>query len=107
MATPISFKLILIGQQRKSTAGSKETKDRIDQIVDKVSSNTIAYIINAVYFKESWKHPFDPHMTAEQPFIQRTAPQKTPHDDADKPLSLSGNEHFKPSSCHFKTKACH
>lgn len=46
----------------------KKTKDRIDQIVDKVSSNTIAYIINAVYFRESWKHPFDPHMTAEQPF---------------------------------------
>lgn len=54
----------------------KKTKDRIDQIVDKVSSNTIAYIINAVYFRESWKHPFDPHMTAEQPFILRTAPQK-------------------------------
>ncbi|MFO6497148.1 MULTISPECIES: serpin family protein [Bacillus] len=47
---------------------AKETKGRIEKIVDRVSPDTLALIINAVYFKESWKQPFDSNLTVPQKF---------------------------------------
>ncbi|MEC1502504.1 serpin family protein [Bacillus sonorensis] len=55
---------------------AKKTGGHIDQIIDRVPPDTIAYIINAVFFKEYWKQPFDEKLTAPHPFYAADGSKK-------------------------------
>ena len=48
---------------------AKQTKDRIKSILDNgVDPSIYAVLLNAVYFKSSWKNEFDEKETHKQPF---------------------------------------
>ncbi|MBD3180525.1 MAG: serpin family protein [Candidatus Latescibacteria bacterium] len=47
---------------------SDNTAGRIDKIVDSISGNDVAFLINAVYFKGAWKKEFDPEQTSVKEF---------------------------------------
>ncbi len=44
------------------------TKEKIDKIVEHISAQTIMYLINAVYFKGTWKYRFDQNKTKDDYF---------------------------------------
>ena len=44
------------------------THDKIDKIIDQIDPMDIMYLINAVYFKGTWKYQFDENNTQEAPF---------------------------------------
>ena len=46
----------------------QKTNGKIDGIVDRISPDTILFLINAIYFKGNWSEPFDAAATTEQPF---------------------------------------
>jgi serine protease inhibitor len=46
----------------------EKTRDRIPTLLDQVSSNEIAFLVNAIYFKGRWRLPFDPKQTTPQAF---------------------------------------
>lgn len=56
------------------------TQDKIQQIIDEPTeqSNTIAVLLNAIYFKARWKYPFKIELTRQQDF----------YPISDKPLKL-------------------
>jgi len=45
-----------------------KTNGKIPKIIDNIPSNAVMYLINAMYFKSSWKEKFDPAKTKPQPF---------------------------------------
>jgi serpin B len=48
---------------------NEQTRGRIPDIVEPpIPEETIAYLINAIYFKGDWTHQFDPDRTAPGPF---------------------------------------
>ena len=47
---------------------AKQTKDRIKSILDDVDPSIYAVLLNAVYFKSSWKDEFDEKQTRKQIF---------------------------------------
>ncbi|MBN1885778.1 MAG: serpin family protein [Candidatus Krumholzibacteriota bacterium] len=46
----------------------EHTKGRIDRIVDQLGPDDIAVLVNAIWFKGTWKEEFDPALTGEMPF---------------------------------------
>ncbi len=46
----------------------KSTGGLIDQIVDKIDSDVVLYLINAIYFKGRWEVAFEPKSTRPAPF---------------------------------------
>lgn len=48
---------------------SDQTAGKIPSIVDKISSDAVMYLVNALYFKSSWKEKFDPKATAKGDFV--------------------------------------
>jgi serpin B len=52
------------------------TGDRIDKIVDKISDDTILFLINAIYFKGQWTIEFDKSKTREDDFKLADGSQK-------------------------------
>lgn len=46
----------------------KNTKDKIDKIVDRIDADSMLFLINAVYFKGKWEAPFEKSLTKPQPF---------------------------------------
>ncbi|PKL81366.1 MAG: hypothetical protein CVV24_15620, partial [Ignavibacteriae bacterium HGW-Ignavibacteriae-3] len=48
------------------------TNDKIDKIVEQISPETIMYLINAVYFKGTWKQQFDQNKTKDDFFTTQT-----------------------------------
>ncbi|GBO53011.1 serine protease inhibitor [Pseudanabaena sp. lw0831] len=46
----------------------KNTKDKIDKIVDRIDADSMLFLINAVYFKGKWEVPFENFLTKPQPF---------------------------------------
>ncbi|MBV8282780.1 MAG: serpin family protein [Candidatus Eremiobacteraeota bacterium] len=46
----------------------KQTKGKIDKIVDRISPSDVAILLNALYFKGQWMHKFDPTLTKDQDF---------------------------------------
>ncbi len=53
------------------------TNDTIDKIVDKISDDTVMYLINAIYFKGDWKEQFSANKTYEMEFNTPTGKVKT------------------------------
>ncbi|MEG4082943.1 serpin family protein [Microcoleus sp. POL10_C6] len=47
---------------------SQKTQGKIDKIVDRISSDQVLFLINAIYFKGNWKTPFDKSQTANKTF---------------------------------------
>lgn len=48
---------------------SDQTAGKIPSIVDKIPSDAVMYLVNAMYFKSSWKEKFDPKATAKGDFV--------------------------------------
>ncbi|MEB3291756.1 MAG: serpin family protein [Synechococcales bacterium] len=46
----------------------RNTKDKIEKIVDRLQSNDVMFLINAIYFKGKWTMPFDKALTQTKPF---------------------------------------
>lgn len=49
---------------------SEKTKRKIDKIIDKIDSDDIMYLVNAVYFKGRWKMKFDGKQTKNRAFYK-------------------------------------
>ena len=50
---------------------NNKTRGRIEDIVPaNIPAETIMYLINAIYFKGSWTHRFDPNDTRPAPFTR-------------------------------------
>jgi serpin B len=47
---------------------STQTNGKIPKIVNQISSDDIMYLVNAIYFKSTWKEKFDPAATKALPF---------------------------------------
>ncbi len=47
---------------------SDKTHDKIDKIVDQISPMDVMFLINAIYFKGTWKYEFDENDTHEASF---------------------------------------
>jgi serpin B len=47
---------------------SRATNAKIPTIVDQIDPNDVMFLINAVYFKGTWRSRFDPRATADAPF---------------------------------------
>jgi serpin B len=45
-----------------------QTKGKIPTILDKIESDNVMFLINAIYFKGSWRAKFDPALTQDAPF---------------------------------------
>lgn len=54
----------------------QQTQGKIQQIVDQINPLDILFLINAVYFKGSWREAFDPSQTQERPFNLPDGSQK-------------------------------
>ncbi len=48
------------------------THNKIDKIIDQIDPMDVMYLINAVYFKGTWKYQFDENNTQEAPFYDET-----------------------------------
>jgi serpin B len=57
--------------QTINTWVSDQTNGRIEEIVTPpIPEETIAYLVNAIYFKGSWTYQFDPDRTSDGPFLR-------------------------------------
>ncbi|MDZ4700037.1 MAG: serpin family protein [Rhodothermales bacterium] len=45
-----------------------KTNDKIETIIDAIPDDAVMYLINAIYFKGSWKYQFDAAATQPEPF---------------------------------------
>jgi serpin B len=54
----------------------KNTKEKIDKIIEKIDPLTVLFLINAVYFKGTWTHEFDKKQTKEGMFTLLDGNQK-------------------------------
>ncbi|MCC6243361.1 MAG: serpin family protein [Gemmatimonadaceae bacterium] len=50
---------------------AEQTNNKITRIVDQIPSQTVMYVINAVYFKGAWRDGFDARKTASAEFTTR------------------------------------
>jgi serpin B len=55
---------------------SKNTEGKIERIVERIDSNTILFLINAIYFKGQWRFSFDKEKTRDDVFRLAGASQK-------------------------------
>lgn len=55
---------------------NQKTNGKIKRIVNQLDSDTILYLINAIYFKGTWSDPFSKNATQEQPFTLLDGTQK-------------------------------
>jgi serine protease inhibitor len=55
---------------------SDKTRGKIDKIVDGISSDSILFLINAIYFKGAWSKEFDKARTKEDAFTLASGAQK-------------------------------
>jgi serpin B len=45
-----------------------QTKGKIPSIIDQIDPSNVMFLINAIYFKGSWRAKFDPALTQDAPF---------------------------------------
>jgi len=50
---------------------SQNTHGKINKIIDKIPSDVMLYLINAIYFKAIWKFQFDKEQTIEESFQRK------------------------------------
>ncbi len=55
----------------------ENTNGKIDKILDDIPENMVMYLINAIYFKGTWKLKFDPTKTVAQSFYLSDGSTKT------------------------------
>ncbi len=55
---------------------SQNTRNKITEIIDRLSPDEVMVLINAIYFKGNWSKQFDPAMTKKEPFFLETGNQK-------------------------------
>jgi serine protease inhibitor len=48
---------------------NEKTHHKIPQIIDRIPADVIMYLINAIYFKGTWKYEFDKNKTSKQTFM--------------------------------------
>lgn len=46
----------------------EETKGLIEEIIEEIEDDAVLFLINALYFKGSWSHPFDQELTRDAEF---------------------------------------
>ena len=49
---------------------SDNTNEKITEILDVIPANAVMYLINAIYFKGTWKYEFDSELTQDQSFYK-------------------------------------
>jgi serine protease inhibitor len=54
----------------------ENTKGKITQIIEKIESNQVLFLINAIYFKGKWTNEFDKSQTAQYPFYITSSRRK-------------------------------
>jgi serine protease inhibitor len=47
---------------------AQQTNNLIRDMLDKIPSNAVMYLVNAIYFKADWKYQFDASKTKKEPF---------------------------------------
>ncbi len=47
---------------------SDKTNGKIPKVIDQIQSNSVMFLLNALYFKGDWKTQFDPTKTVDAPF---------------------------------------
>lgn len=55
---------------------SKNTEGRINEVVDRIDSEIVLFVINAIYFKGQWQFPFDKEKTKDDVFRLADGRQK-------------------------------
>ncbi len=45
-----------------------KTRGKIDKMISEIPTDTVMYLINAIYFKGNWTYPFDENLTADDDF---------------------------------------
>jgi len=71
------------------------TKGKIEKIVEQINPETIMYLINAIYFKGTWKYQFDKSKTKDDAFTKRNGQQVAcKMMDQETQFSVSFNEIF-------------
>jgi serine protease inhibitor len=55
---------------------SRNTQEKIPEIIQEINSDTVLFLINATYFKGNWTRHFDPRQTSDRPFTLLDGTQK-------------------------------
>ena len=56
---------------------SDNTLGKIPKILDRIASNEVLFLINAIYFKGAWQNEFDPSITKDGKFHLSSGDEKT------------------------------
>ncbi|MEO1428910.1 MAG: serpin family protein [Cyanobacteria bacterium J06633_8] len=54
----------------------ENTEGKIDKVINKINPDEVLFLLNAIYFKGSWKKEFQPDKTAEFPFYLSSDEEK-------------------------------
>jgi serine protease inhibitor len=55
---------------------SRNTQEKIPEIIQEIRPNAVLFLINATYFKGNWTTPFDAGLTSDRPFTLLDGSQK-------------------------------
>ena len=73
---------------------NEQTNGRIPTILDEVRSEDVMYLINAIWFKGSWRSQFDRAQTHDAPFTTAGGTQQTVRMMSQRADSASGFRHY-------------
>jgi serpin B len=84
---------------------SRKTKGKIDPLLQAVSRDAIAFILNAVYFKGTWDIPFDRNLTKDASFtLERGEAVQVPTMGLYRDFALLEGEDFKAVRLAYQTQ---
>jgi len=68
--TPLDFQQIEASRTKINTWVEERTQDKIKELIKPghIDALTILVLVNAIYFKGDWAHPFDDNLTKDAPF---------------------------------------